>query len=412
MGTDDGEKKKSLKDVIRHFTPAWFAVNMGTGAISILFFAFPYANGSTAMKTMSLIFFFLNLALLVVFTLITTARYILFPDLWALMIRHPVQSLFLGCAPMGAATLINVAVNLINVDMQFGGKPFLYFLWGAWWMDVAVSALCCWGLVHVMMTRHDQPLERMTAVWLLPVVTLIVASSTGGVLATPLSHYSPSHALITVTSSVFLVSIGLSLAFMMLTVYLLRLVSYGLPPGASIISSFLPLGPMGQAGYSILLIGQVFQKLLPYGNVGFLASTTAGDIIHVACTCIAFFLWSLTTMWVAYALLGVQETVRKVRFPFKVPFWGLIFPNGVYANLTLALANTFDSSFFRLYGAIYSVATLVLWTVVAARTLSLTRDGEIFESPCINELNMSRCNGTAPANPANSKPCQNGTAAH
>ncbi len=164
-----------------HFVPAWFAVNMGasrlrhsirsricvrraahrrvtdrmswlagTGAISILFYSFPYGNGSEEMKILSLLFFFLNLGLFIVFTAVTAARYVLFPDLWSIMLQHPVQSLYLGCAPMGVATMISVAASLIHEGYGFGGKPFIYFVWAVWWLDVAVSALCCWQLMHIM----------------------------------------------------------------------------------------------------------------------------------------------------------------------------------------------------------------------------------------------------------------------
>ena len=96
----------------------------------------------------------------------------------------------------------------------------------------------------------------MTAMWLLPVVTLIVASSSGGVLCRAIKVYSHLHALQTLTVSVFLVTIGLSLALMILTIYLMRLIIHGLPRGTSTLSVFLPLGPTGQSGYAILLIGQ------------------------------------------------------------------------------------------------------------------------------------------------------------
>lgn len=169
----------------------------------------------------------------------------------------------------------------------------------------------------------------MTAVWLLPVVTLIVAASSGGVLALALQNHSHSRALLTATTSFVLVTIGVSLALMMLTVYLLRLIVFGLPPGATIISAFLPLGPMGQSGYAILLIGQYFQTTLPldHGNSEFLRSSASGDIIHGLCVCVSLALWSLATMWIIFALLGVQSVVRRASIPFKVPFWGLIFPN-------------------------------------------------------------------------------------
>jgi tellurite resistance protein TehA-like permease len=172
----------------------------------------------------------------------------------------------------------------------------------------------------------------MLPVWLLPVVTFVVASSSGGILAAPLQEFSPSHALITVVFSIFMVTIGLSLSFMILTIYYLRLMVYGLPEGATILSSFLPLGPIGQAGFSILLIGKNVKSLLPltYGDSEILRASTTGDTINVICLCISIVLWSFATMWVIFALLGIQEVARESRIPFKLPFWGLVFPNGLY----------------------------------------------------------------------------------
>lgn len=94
--------------------------------------------------------FFLNLSLFVLFTSITAARYIMFPGIWTLMINHPVQSLYLGTFPMAATTLINVAVQTIYIDHNFGGRRFLYAIWGLWWLDCFISCLCVFGLVHIM----------------------------------------------------------------------------------------------------------------------------------------------------------------------------------------------------------------------------------------------------------------------
>lgn len=183
----------------------------------------------------------------------------------------------------------------------------------------------------VRITRHEHSLEMMQPAWLLPVVTFIVASSSGGVLAAPLQEYSPSHALLTVIASMLMVTIGLSLSLMLLTVYVLRLMIHGYPKGATIMSAFMPLGPTGQAGYSILLIGKNIKSLLPltYGQSEILKANGTGDTIQVLCLCISLVLWSFATMWLCFALLGIQEVVRESRFPFKLPFWGIIFPNGL-----------------------------------------------------------------------------------
>lgn len=66
------------------------------------------------------------------------------------MIRHPVESLYLGTFPMGATTLIGVGTTVLHGQYGFGGKGFLYTLWALWWIDVALSILCCWGGIYVM----------------------------------------------------------------------------------------------------------------------------------------------------------------------------------------------------------------------------------------------------------------------
>jgi tellurite resistance protein TehA-like permease len=82
----------------------------------------------------------------------------------------------------------------------------------------------------------------MTAVWLLPVVTLVVASSTGGLLAKALLPHSTTFALVTTTFSFVMVLIGLSLALMIIGIYLLRLITYGTPDATLILSAFIVVG--------------------------------------------------------------------------------------------------------------------------------------------------------------------------
>ena len=168
----------------------------------------------------------------------------------------------------------------------------------------------------------------MTAIWLLPVVTLIVASSSGGVLCRAIQVYSQLHAVQTLTVSVFMVTVGLSLALMILTIYLMRLILHGLPRGTSTLSVFLPLGPTGQSGYAILLIGQNINNLLPFPSQSiFLNSSTTGAAVEVVSICVSFVLWSLATMWILYAFLAVYSGLRQSRVPFMISFWGLVFPN-------------------------------------------------------------------------------------
>ncbi|KAG9316478.1 voltage-dependent anion channel-domain-containing protein [Chiua virens] len=355
----------------------------GTGSISILFHTFPYGTNSPVMRALSLVLFFLNLALFVLFTALSAARYTLFPGIWDRMLRHPVQSLYLGTFPMGATTLLTVSITVIHATYNFGGQSFIYVIWALWWLDVAISILCCWGTIHIMITRHEHSLESMTLAWLLPVVTLVVGASTGGVIAQALIPYSLHGALLTLVFSTFMVVIGLALTMMNLTVYLLRTITFGYAKGPFILSIFFPLGPCGQGAYALLLIGSGFKAILPltYGETdGLLRQSSTGEIIDVICFVIAFALWTFGSMWLMAALLGLWYSLRRARVPFRLTFWSMIFPNGVYANCTLALATTLSSTFFRVWGAIYALATLSLWVCVAVQTLRMCPSGRIFDA--------------------------------
>lgn len=63
---------------------------------------------------------------------------------------------------------------------------------------------------------------------------------------------------------------------------------------------------------------------------------------------------------------------------------------GVYANLTIQLYRELDINSLRVWGSIYAAVTLVVWSLVFVKTMLMLRNGEIFESPCIEEIDMAR----------------------
>ena len=171
----------------------------------------------------------------------------------------------------------------------------------------------------------------MSALWLLPVITLVVASSGGGELAQALTTHTTTGALTTLASAACTLSVGLGLASAILVVYTCRLVLYGFPAGsAGVLSACVPLGPMGQAGVAALLLGEGARALIPVSgsHSPFLSNSHAGESVYAISVCVALALWALATMWIGYAVLGVQYNVRRMGAPpFQLAYWGLIFPN-------------------------------------------------------------------------------------
>ncbi|KAJ6629293.1 voltage-dependent anion channel-domain-containing protein [Mycena sp. CBHHK59/15] len=317
--------RKSLKTSICHFTWAWHTIVMGTGAVSALASRFHFGEGSEVLKIITLLFFFLNLCFFTLICGATVARYWIFPELWPAMLGHSTQSLFIGTFPMGAATLINIAL-VANQSYSFAGPGFLYTL----------------------MMQQEHSLHQMSALWLLPFVTLIVASSTGGLLAATLKSH-PMYAAVTTAVSFTIPIMGFSPALMIITLYLMCLIIHGPPVANLILSSFIILGPLGQGRFSMLLNSQ-----------------------------------NLTDLWLPGSLSA--EAIESKTVPFSVAYWGTIFPNSVFTLLTVELGSVLDSPVVNYLGTIFSVMVLLLWIFVFVKMTPAIWNTSVFNSPCAAKL--------------------------
>lgn len=378
---EESHTHHAVMDSIKNFTPAWFAVNMGTGGVSTLLHIFPYGS-KPVLHGFAVALLIVNLILFTLFCVLSTIRYVKYPEIISLMYRHPIQSLYLGCFPMGFATLINASLNAYQA---YGLSPgFLYVLWGLWWFDSVLALAVYFLMLYTMITRHNHTIKALTAVWLLPAVTPIVPATTGALLARAILPHSTSHALVSLFMSSALLFLGLGLTFMILPLYMLRLITEALPPNTLIISKFLPVGPCGQGGVAFIVIGQVFSEIARSGvsQNQLLTESQPWALLGIVG---GFFLWTFGIWWILLAFLAMYETFKSNRPKFAVGFWGMVFPLGVYSLLTWQLSETLDSAFFRVLSVIFSVIVFLLWAVLAVTTIfQILRHRErVFSAPCL-----------------------------
>jgi len=222
-------------------------------------------------------------------------------------------------------------------------------------------------------------------------VPLVVSATTGVLIARALLPVSPEHALISVVVSTISVMIGLSLSFMIINVYLLRLMMHGLPPKGFIVGKFLPLGPLGQGGTAFILIAEVTADLSAVKQLPapFFSDPLAGSVIKFLGLTLGLLLWSNGLFWSWLAGISITEVFMRNKVPFGVPFWGLTFPLGVWSLLNLQLGVTLDSTFFRIFGTVIGLVLFVLWCFLAVRTIVLTIDGSVFHAPCLDDTPLS-----------------------
>lgn len=177
---------------------------------------------------------------------------------------------------------------------------------------------------------------------------------------------------------------GLSVPFAMsvLVIYYQRLALHKLPPREIIVSSFLPIGPLGMGGYTIMYLGSVSRTVFPQVDF-FHDLTIAGDVFFINGVFIALIMWGFGLLWFCFAL----ASCHKLRpFPFNMGWSGFTFPMGVFSVCTIEFGVQMPSLFFKVLVTIFSAAVIVLWCIVMAGTVRGAIDGRLFHAPCLANL--------------------------
>ncbi|GAB0119957.1 TDT family transporter [Acidisoma sp. 7E03] len=365
-------RQAGLREVIRQFTPNWFTATMGTGILALCLnqWPLPFA-GQHAVATGLWLF---NIGLFTVFTLFYAARWALFPDGARRIFDHSVMSMFFGAIPMGLATIINgflaFGIPLFGRGLAVGVAVPL------WWADVAMSLLCGLAIPFLMFTRHDHAMERMTAVWLLPIVAAEVAAASGAQLIPFLGNGQQALTVMMLSYALWAYSVPLALS--LLVILFLRLVLHKLPHRDMAASGCLALGPIGTGALGLLLLGADAPHLA--GAVGLpalgMVAQGLGLIGGVA-------LWGYGLWWFGLAVLTTVRYLRVEGMPFNLGWWGFTFPLGVYTAATLALAHQTGLALFTVIGAGFVLLLAGLWLTVATRTVMGVLRGSLFVSPCL-----------------------------
>jgi tellurite resistance protein TehA-like permease len=349
---------------------------MGTGIVSLLLAAIPFE--AEWLYWLAVVFLGLNTILFACAALVSTARYTLYPEIWSVMVADTTNSLFLGTIPMGFATLISAWCSLC---IPYLGPWAVTFAWVCWMIDSVVAVVVSIALPVMLISSSDrQALDRITAAQLLPIAASIVAAGTGASVAEHLQD--PEQALRTVLVSYVLWGMAIPLAMTVLVMYYTRLALHKLPPREIIVSSFLPLGPLGMGGYTITRLGDVCRLVLPRTDT-FSDLVIAGDVLFILGVFIALIMWAFGLTWLCFALASIYKSRP---FYFNMGWWGFTFPLGVMALSTMEFGHIFQSLFFKVLGTIFACAVVLLWCVVATATIRGAWDGKLFFAPCLKNL--------------------------
>ncbi|KAG7767591.1 hypothetical protein KL931_003404 [Ogataea haglerorum] len=364
-----------MDNVLANFHPIYFVINMGLGITSLVMYNFPIEQVRVGMRYVGIVYFFIDLvAFIIIHALFFLRYFVLFNrydgvSFWGLLRDHRL-SVFLGAEVMGFGSLINM--------VHYLSPEWTLFTYALWWIQVALSLSCAWGVTFLMMAFNNLDASDLNATILLPVVTLTVASSTGSIVSAELG--SASWKLSSEIVTFMLLSNALLLAFPLVSVYFYKLLTSGLPSKAGIYSCFIPIGVLGQGAFATLLNFQQLADLLQ--NEPALVKPTAllsQDFLQVVAA-----LLQLGSVYVAMCLIsmGICITVMAIFGVLKYglihswskTFWASTFPMGTMAVSQLEVYKLTGWLGFKITSTIYSFALIAVTTYCLLNTC-------IFELP-------------------------------
>jgi len=358
-----------LLETIRQFTPNWFTATMGTGIVALAVNQFPLPI--PGLHAIGQALWLANILLFTLFSALYAARWVLFPGEARRIFGHSVMSMFFGAIPMGLATILN---GFLAFGIPLWGQNAIEVARALWWIDASMAVVCGVAVPFLMFTRQDHAMEKMTAIWLLPVVAAEVTAASGGLLV---PHLADGESFRVLMLSYVLWAFSVPIALSLLVILVLRLVLHKLPPPDMAASAWLTLGPIGTGALGLLLLGADAPHAFAAAGLAQIGRVAAGiGVIGGA------MLWGYGMWWLALAAL---MTVRYLRqgMKFNLGWWGFTFPLGVYSVATLALARATNLDFLFAIGGVLVAVLVGFWVVVTVRTLHGAWQGSLFVSPCL-----------------------------
>lgn len=335
-------------EIVRDFSPGWFAVVMGTGVLSIstltLSARWPILEAfAWGLHGVNVLFF----GILAVPWL---ARWVRHRDLALATLKHPVQASFY---PTVAIAMLVIAAQFL----VFGGHGELALLF--WWPGTALTFVFSFAVLYTMFSGEHVGLEHVTPANFIPAVGLVVIPIAGGPLLGQLQGSARDLALL---ANVVGLGAGSLMYLGLLALTLQR--KYLAKPAFGVMAPtvWIHLGPIGVIPVSLLNLAEHLPFSAPSGTLLF-----AGLL-----------LWGFGVWWVVMAALLTVAARRRGMLPFALSWWGFTFPLGSFVSASFRLGRAAGLPGVELVGIGCWALLLALWLLTVWHTLRGIGSGAVF----------------------------------
>jgi tellurite resistance protein TehA-like permease len=325
-----------ITNTIKGLHPAYFAMVMSTGIISI-------ASKLLGFTGIAYALFYINIiayAILLPFQIIRVLMY--WDNLYKDLCNPRLSLVFFTTV---AATNVLGSQFVIIVNQPEIAKIFWYFGIFLW---TAVS-LTAFSLLFIKCTEGLEVV--MHGGWLIATVGTQSVAVLGAALAPEFGSYGS----FVIFSSLVWWMIGSFLYVILMTILFYRLIFFKIPPETLVPPYWINMGAIAittLAGSVLCInfpkIGGVYPDFLTFTK-GF-----------------TLFFWSFGTWWIPLLLvLGIWKYVfHRTQFKYSPLYWGMVFPLGMYTACTFKLSQALELPFILNIPKYFIYLAYFAWTII------------------------------------------------
>jgi tellurite resistance protein TehA-like permease len=321
--------------------PAYFALVMATGIVSI-------ACHLTGFARLAVILLWINVGFFAVLWALFILRVLRFRERVVADVMHHGRA-------VGFFTIVAATCVLGSQSLLIGGAwRVAAALWAA---GVVLWALVTYTVFSVLTVKTEKPslAEGINGGWLVAVVAAQSVSVLGSQLAAGMESYA---------EHVLLFCLGMWLGGGMLYIWIISLIFYRY--------TFFVIRPSDLAPPYWINMGAVAISALA-GAVLVMAAPHSPVIQELLPFVKGFTLlfWATATWWIPMlVILGFWRHVYR-RFPLRYDplYWGAVFPLGMYTVSTFRLSQVIDAPFLSVIPKMFVYVALAAWSATAVGLL-------------------------------------------
>jgi len=350
---------------------------MNSGVLGILTHQCPYQF--RGLRTISTIFYLLDLILFIIFSIIFILRFIMFESqAYNEIINNQADLMLVACWPIAFMTLTSLT-PLILSNTSWGGHPWTIVGYVMWWFVVLANLIILFFVFITLIRHHEASDRRMPMQVILPAVSVSTIAVTGGLITSLSNDMSPRLAIPIIITSFMLVGIGILLGLILSTYLFHNLLAQGWPPPPATPTLFIFVGPMGQSAAALQFLGaaaQTHAKFAPYNKGTFITAESAPPL-NVACVLIALMLTGLGIIWTIFAVYAMIERAVQKKLSWTPSWNAIIFPLGTLTTSTSLFGIAMDSPAWRVVTAMLIIVLTGVFFVNLGFTLTKIWRGEL-----------------------------------